>query len=371
MRMRIAQLALLLFLIPVLAGSGNVQAQSPGYTMIEGRIFNSDTGEPLMEAHVFLSGTKIGTITNPAGRFRLTRVPAGNHRLVVSIIGYGRESMQIEASANETLNLSIGLPPVVYQLGEIYAGNLDERWERHLQRFERLFLGESQLADSVRILNPEVLRFDTNFWGRFTAEALAPLQIENRALGYHITYYLSDFYHNGIVTRWDGDPLYRELTPADSAQAAYWEKNRRDTFYGSLRHLLIALVEERAEEDGFVLYNMRRGFRGFSDHDKFRIDGSRLIRPTDDDHLYHLRFSGRLEIVYTRAAEDPRFAHWSGEWNRGRASVRTSHLELNKRPLTTDPDGEISEVYGATQYGYFAFQRLADATPREYRPEDF
>lgn len=146
---------------------------------------------------------------------------------------------------SKTINFKLN--PVIYELPEVFVGNLDKKWERHLSRFFELFIGMSENADSVKILNPEVLRFETRWWGRFSAEALAPLQIENRALGYRITYYLDEFEHSGTVTKWDGNPLFTEIIPSDSLQAVYWTENRKEAFYGSLRHFILALLHDRVK----------------------------------------------------------------------------------------------------------------------------
>ncbi len=358
----------LLFSLLVIARVDLLQAQ----TVIEGRVTDAQTGEPLQGAHVFLADTKSGTVTDPFGRFRLSHPMPGVYRLVVSMIGYDRTPIDIAFGSGEFKKVDAELEPVVYKMDEIYVGNLDERWEKHLERFTRLFIGESERADSVIILNPEVLRFETRWWGRFTAEALAPLQIDNHALGYHITYYLDEFNHTGTRTRWDGEPLFSEMTPIDSAQAAYWKQNRRDAFFGSLRHLLLALLQDSVEEEGFILHRLPRDVHGISPHDRFRTTASRLIREGDENYLYQVNFFGRLEIVYTQAEEGRRYIRWASRHGQATPSgSQTSYLELNERPITVDSDGEIAEPYGATQFGYFAFHRLADKTPREYRPEEW
>lgn len=346
-------------------------AQSTEGGVIEGQVVNIETNIPLPDVHVFLSGTTIGTVTNERGWFRLQDIPPGSHKLTVSIIGFDRSAKEIILQTGDSRTVLIQVEPKTYELNEIYVGNLDDRWERYLERFYRLFIGESQRADSVKILNPEVLRFDSRWWGRFTAEAMAPLIIENKALGYRITYYLDDFYHSGSITKWDGDPLFSELSPADSSQASYWEKNREKAFYGSLRHFLLAILEERVPDDGFIVHLLPRDIRGISRYNRFRANPDRFIREADEEPLKRINFSGRLEIVYTESEEDPRYVRWAREIRRGPARSQTSFLELNQRPITVDPDGEIMETYGATRYGYFSFHRLADKTPREYRPDNW
>lgn len=365
--MRVIRYILLLALLFCWSVPAALHAQSS----IQGRVSNIDTGKSLAGVNVFLSGTKIGTATNLNGKYQLDNIPSGGHRLVISIIGYKRQILEIVTGPNENRVINFELTPVVYEMPTIYVGNLDKKWKKHLAKFTRLFVGQTEHADSVKILNPEVLRFDTNFWGRLRAEALAPLKIENRALGYHITYFLDEFTHNGSRTRWDGEPLYTEMSPKDSVQAAYWQQNRREAFYGSLRHFLLALLHNRTQKEGFILYNHRQGVYGFSSRSRYRISGRRLLRKAEESYLRHLSFFGRLEIIYTHDSEDKYFVRWQRSYHEGPRGVQTSYLELNERPVTVDASGEILEPYGATQFGYFAFQRLADATPSEYRPIGF
>ena len=46
------------------------------------------TGETVTGAQVHIPGTSFGTLTDDAGRYRITGVPAGQHLVRVSIIGY-------------------------------------------------------------------------------------------------------------------------------------------------------------------------------------------------------------------------------------------------------------------------------------------
>ncbi|MGD8427215.1 MAG: carboxypeptidase-like regulatory domain-containing protein [Balneolaceae bacterium] len=350
------------------AGNALVLRAQPA---LEGRVVDAHTGKPLRGANVFLSGTKIGTATNALGQYRLKKVPPGSYRLIVSMIGYGRTLVEVIVGRQETKRVDFELKAVIYEMPEIFVGNLDKKWEKHLKRFRNLFIGESKFADSVKILNPEVLRFESRWWGRFSAIALAPLKIENLALGYHITYYLDEFYHAGSRTRWDGDPFFTEMTPADSQQATYWMKNRRNAFYGSLRHFLLAMLQNRVKEEGFILYNIKQGVYGYSTQNRFRTSGQRFIRKRGNEELHKLNFFGRLKIIYTKIGENRRYLHWLNEYQRSPMGVQTSYLQLNEHPITIDANGEIIEPYGATRFGYFAFHRLADKTPREYRPKEY
>lgn len=349
----------------ILTGIDQLKAQS----VLEGRVVDEQTGEPLHGAHVFLSGTRLGAATNPAGRFQIRNIPPGSYRFVVSMIGFDRTLEQISIARGESKVVDAKLKPVTYDLGEIYAGNLDEKWEKKLDRFTELFIGESKMADSVEILNPEVLRFQNRWWGKFTAEALAPLHIVNHSLGYEIIFYLDEFTHTGIRTQWDGEPFYTEMTPANPEQAELWRNNREKSFNGSIRHFLISVIENRINEDGFTVY-LQPESQSLSSRNRFRVSPARILKKTDEDHLYHIIYNGRLEIIY-QEEEDPRYVQTKPQLRRSPARVQTSYIDLNQRPITVDSDGEIEEPYGATRMGYFAFYRIADRTPRDYRPEGF
>jgi len=348
--------------------TGSVTAQTIEPASISGTVLDSTTGNPLLGAHVFLSGTSLGTSTDHDGQFSLSGLPPGAHTLSISIIGYERLSLEIALKSGQEVQFDKKLKPVVYDLGELYVGNLDDRWERHLDRFIRLFIGETAKADSVEILNPEVLRFRTRWWGRFTAEALAPLQIENRATGYLITYHLDEFRHSGTVTRWDGDSFFTPLTPADSQQEEYWQKQRKDAFMGSMKHFFLSLVNGELENQYFSIYLNSRQSHGYPPTHRRRISPERLFRNADEIEHYHVSYFGNLEIIYRGDGEEPGFTQWAGK-TRGPAGNQTSYLELNDRPITIDPNGEIMETYGATRKGYLAFRRFAEALPKEFQPE--
>lgn len=365
--MRKTSIILLLGCLFVWANPGKLHAQGS----VEGKITDAQTGRPLSDANVFLSGTKMGTATNESGSYRLNEIPAGGYRLVVSIIGYERKTVDIVVDYDESIKKDFELKPVVYQLPKLYVRDLDEEWHENLERFIDHFIGRTGLADSVEILNPQVLVFDESWWGRLTAKALAPLKIVNRALGYRVTYYLKEFSHSGGLTKWDGEPLFTEMAPADSAQAAYWERNRRKAFYGSLRHFLLAVINQNADKEGFVIYNHRQGIHGYRPNNKREISGEEIIESGKKDFLYKLNFFGRLEIVYLREEEASEYVEWLPRTYRAPRSTQTSYLDLNEHPVTIDADGEIILPYAATQFGYFSFQRIAYLTPRGYRPEDY
>lgn len=350
--------------LPVL----QLRAQSAA---IEGIVTDANTDLTLEGANIFLSGTRLGTATDGAGFYRLPGIPPGKYRLVISFIGYESKQIDVTLGAGETKNMNVELKPVTYRMGELYVKNRGKKWERNLKRFIRHFIGTSQLADSVTILNPEVLRFDTNWLGRLQARARAPLKIENHALGYHIRYDLREFEHSGLRTRWDGDPFFTEMTPSDSAQAVFWNENRRKAYYGSLRHYLLSLLQGRSEVEGFITYQYGRDIYGSTTKNKSQINVQRFIEKSNTANTYEMNFFGRLEIVYPREEQGWRYLRWAHQPDAHPGGSQISFIKLNQHPVSINTNGEFVEPYGATLSGYFAFERLADLTPKGYRPEGY
>jgi hypothetical protein len=312
-----------------------------------------------------------GTTVDEDGHFRLTGISSGAKRLFVSRIGYEPIQIDLVLPPDTTLTYAFRLTPTVIKAEEVtVAGRRDEDWYDRLERFKRLFIGQSRWAEQCRLQNPKALYFDTSWWGKFEADATRPLVFVNRALGYRVTYYLKEFEKRGDVVRWDGEPVFEQLTPRDSTEAARWAANRREAFLGSLRHFLLALLTDRLEQEQFRIYRLPRatGVQRIDRADRIPTTRDRILSPQPDS-LYELSFSGGLEVRYLGASEKPAYLSWA-KLNRSPRGHQTSAIRLNERPIHVDVHGEVVETYGATLYRYFAFrQRLAAMLPQEYRPQ--
>lgn len=368
---RPSRLSVLLVAIVGVVALQTVAGQSERSLTLTGSVVDADTDAPLSGAHVFISRSMIGTTTDEEGSFRLTDVPLGASRLYVSMLGYENKAIDLHHQEERTLTFSFKLEPEVIEADPVsVTAERDEEWYERLRRFKRHFIGESKLAEKCTLRNPEVLRFETKWWGKFEASAQKPLVIENRALGYKLTYFLKEFEVRGDVIRWDGDPFFTPLTPQDSIEARRWKKNRIDAYRGSLRHFLQTLLDDRIEEEEFQIQRLPRAnaHRFISRADKLPVGRDRILDPgPDSTHLLNVR--GRLEVIYRGEPESEAYLDWAQNLHRSPRDYQTSQIELNQRPIHIDPHGEIVEPYGATLYQYFAFtRRMAQLLPREYRP---
>lgn len=101
-----------LILAAALAGAAAawspVDAQQTGALVVTVKARNS--GELLAGAQVTLTGTRLGGVTDQNGRFLLPAVPAGEHSVHVTYIGYSdlrRQSVSVTAGTTTTLELEM------------------------------------------------------------------------------------------------------------------------------------------------------------------------------------------------------------------------------------------------------------------------
>ena len=82
---------------------------------ISGYIRDASNGESLPFVNVYLKGESRGSITNESGYYVIRLVPAGTHELVVSFIGYGPFTRQLDL-ADEDLVVDVRLETQVIEL---------------------------------------------------------------------------------------------------------------------------------------------------------------------------------------------------------------------------------------------------------------
>jgi len=363
----------LLFLLPAFTVHGRQTVR----LTLTGQVTDAETGVPLSGAHVFIASSMLGTTSDRNGAYTLTDVPLGAHRLYVSMLGFEDDFLDILLRDNTDQQFDFELQPSVLEIGEIVVeAERDRRWKRRLERFTREFIGETPNAEQTVILNPEVLDFE-EARGTFKAHASAPLLIENRALGYRIQYFMSDFESTPGRVRYDGEGLYEELDAADAEEAALWETRRREAFIGSFRHFMLALIAGRSEAQGFQTYSRpsagsKRGdaFSAASTiaNQRFPVKPETLLSEGQTDGEYILDFDGHLEIIFMGEQEDPAYLDWSLRPERSNPRFQTSWTFLDHGPAIVDYKGDTLDPYAVVFMGYWAFERVADDPPREYRP---
>jgi hypothetical protein len=225
--------------------------------MIKGKVINAATTEPVAGSSVFISNSSKGTVTDKHGYFELTDIPAGKHDLVVSSIGY-ETSVYSFGAEQLPLQLRIEMQVKVKELQNVLVEpSVEEGWDKWGKLFTDNFLGQTPDATQCKIKNYKQIRF--RFYkksNRLVAFSDEPLQIENKALGYKITYQLEDFEVNFKAgsTAYAGYPLFEEM----DKNKKRWVKNRDQTYYGSMMHFMRSLYQDSLAYNGFEVRRMVR-----------------------------------------------------------------------------------------------------------------
>ncbi|HMB93395.1 MAG TPA: carboxypeptidase-like regulatory domain-containing protein, partial [Rhodothermales bacterium] len=223
------------------------------YSM-QGQVLDAETATPLVGAHVFLSNSTQGTVTDSTGHFVLDRLAAGTQEIAVSMLGFTLEVVRLTFPGDEQMPHVFRLKPRVLPMGEVVIAAARSEaearnWERYIDTFTVHFIGETPNASKCTLLNPEVLYFTTGGPGRLEAAATEPLVIENRALGYRVYYHLQAFEAHDAVVRYHGTRRFELLPPRNRRERRRWERARKETYKGSLPHFLTTLLQDTDGHD--------------------------------------------------------------------------------------------------------------------------
>lgn len=96
---------------------------------ISGRVFDAEDSTPLPGVNVILEGTTTGTATDMDGAFSLD-VPAGDHTLVTSFIGYQEATRSVSVAAGEAIEVEFRLQGKALGLDEVVVTGTGGQVER-------------------------------------------------------------------------------------------------------------------------------------------------------------------------------------------------------------------------------------------------
>ncbi len=222
---------------------------------IKGRVVNATTGAPVPGSSVFITNTSKGTVSDANGQFELTAVPAGKHELIISSIGYETVVYPF-TEAQLPLQLRVELQIKVKELQNVTVEPyVEEGWDKWGKTFTDNFIGFTDNATRCRIKNEKAIRFRYfKKSNRLVAFADEPLRIENRALGYTITYQLEDFEVNfkEKSTVYLGYSLYEE----SGRDRKSLQKKRNEAYHGSMMHFIRSLYSNSLAENNFEVRRM-------------------------------------------------------------------------------------------------------------------
>ena len=352
----------LIFLLFAL-GAGTIAL---GQFVLKGQVIDAETRQPLEGASVFAQNTTMGTVTANDGVFRLP-LSKGGFEVVVTYTGYNNSQRNVQqGDADSTIIIEMRKEDRSMSEVVITTSNeVADGWEKYGDFFMDHFIGATPFADSCAIMNPEVVKF--YFYKRsnkLKVLASEPLQIDNRALGYHMRYALDSFvyYFKTDINSYRGLCLYAPMQTEDAAVKATWATNREQAYYGSRLHFLRSYFDSTLKQDGFTVDLLSR-----TDKQKF----NRLTNPYDTTYYFadsaavELWFPAKASITYNK--QKPEHAYLRQYSLPPDVKVQISYIDLTDAILIL-PNGFFLEQRSWINQGYWSWKNLADQLPYDYEP---
>lgn len=397
-------LSLILLFSQVTFGQGNFT--------ISGTV--RDDKETIPGAAVYLSGTKISTITNNEGKFYLPKLPAGSYDILIQVVGYLPFAKSI-IIADKNIHIDATLKANAVTLNEVVI-KPDPNRLHYLSVFKDFFIGRTPNAKECKILNSEVLLIDYDKQARMlTVTSNEFLIIENKALGYRIKYMLQNFeydYRTRIVY-FAGFPFFEEMKGSKS-KIKKWNQKRNAAYFGSPQHFYQSLYEGTSQQEGFVLHKLatignkhRQPDSIISANIKKLTAGPKAISMltfTKDDSLNYwlkerskpksmavlnraevrtdtlvkkynqdlksLNFTDELFVMYIKEKETEEYSNLGFKVSRApdMGNYQVSLINLVSPPILFYQSGSVANPRSFLYKGYWAYEKMADAVPTEFKP---
>jgi hypothetical protein len=253
--------------------------------------------------------------------------------LTISAIGYYSFTLADFSTSKPNL---VYMNPKLFELNEVVVNAKFNGLERseNLTIFRNEFLGTTGNAINCKITNEDDIRFKlSSDKDTLIAFATKPILIENKALGYKITYYLDKFEYDKQSKSFlfKGNIIFQE----DPSKKMSFERKRKNAYLGSRIHFFRALWTNDLNSAGFTVRNSANEI----------VNYEKIVFQKDSRTKY-LKYPGGLGISYL--TKQP-----------------TSFIVFLKESVFFDPSGYF-EPDGIIWEGEIARQRIADLLPIDY-----
>ena len=183
---------LLQFLFMVIAWSTQGQKTSG---IIAGKVSDA-TGKPLAYASILLEELKLGVLTDDNGKYSIRKVPQGKHKVLVSFLGYGTRSMNIEVNKDSLyITLDFTLEEAQENLDEVTVNGKTKETELETEGFA---------VNAVKTKEASLRNIQTNELLNTTVGVKIR---QNGGLGSDVSYSLNGLSGNSVRIFIDGIPI--------------------------------------------------------------------------------------------------------------------------------------------------------------------
>ncbi len=221
------------------------------YPQVSGVVTDSNSGKPVKACEVFINNTSFATTTNNEGYFEFSNIDIGFYDLVIYHEKYDLFKSALQVKSNKAYKLNLSIIPSTDKIRSTRSKQ-DEEWISNLSWFRQGFLGSNTNTAQCTIVNERVLSFQRDGY-QLQATASEPLVIENRALGYTLTYHLQSYTATEQSADFQGLLKFEVQRTDDYHQSNAWNRNRQIAFWGSTRHLMQSLAQGNYLKQGFEL----------------------------------------------------------------------------------------------------------------------
>jgi hypothetical protein len=257
--------------------------------------------------------------------------------LTISALGYYSITLP---DFSKDKPLVVYLTPKVFELNEVVikSKSLSRERKEKLILFRNEFLGTTENGQNCEITNEKDISFNYDS-DKDTLKAFAskPLLINNRRLGYKITYYLDKFeyYKKTKSFFYQGTIIFNEDSISDKTQKQSIDRRRRYAYLGSRMHFFRELWTNNLSKSGFKILNS-------SDEN---LDYKNLVIQKDSLRKF-LSYNEKIGIGYY-------------------SRTPSSYIVFHKNEVFFDKNGYFDSS-GVAWEGQMAKLRIGDLLPYEY-----
>jgi hypothetical protein len=306
-----------------------------GYSqIIRGTVLNLETKSKINFAYIYFDGTFVGTNSDQDGNFVLDISKYASMPLTISALGYYSVTMK---SVSPGKPLIVYMKPKVFELNEVVVSSKSRAWERqkNLRLFKNAFLGTTRNSHDCIITNEKdiILKSENDI---LKAYSLNPISIDNRPLGYKITYFLDEFeyYEKSESFFFSGSIMFQEDLNTNETQKKTLTSRRRNAYLGSRMHFFRSLWENNLDSAKFVVRNP----------EEENLIYSKIVNEKDSLTKY-LQYPENLTIYYQ--------------------SSLPSYIIFHEKKVFFNKKGYFNPLDISWQ-GEMSRQRIADWLPYEY-----
>jgi hypothetical protein len=243
----------------------------------------------------------VGTNSGQDGSFRLDISKYPSMPLSISALGYNIVTL---TGFSHNKPVSVYMTPKVFELKDVVVSDqsLVKVRKGYMKLFRSTFLGTTPNGSLSTISNEDDIHFIYDKSDTIKAYAVEPLKIENKGLGYTITFFLDEFEYDrrndGFF--FVGNIFFNEDLNTDESLKQRYEWRRKSAFKGSKMHFLRALWSNELSLNGFWIEDIRGKPIKYEDMITEDEDGNKYLWYQEKLIIYYLKSEPSGFIIFKK-----------------------------------------------------------------------